>query len=163
MLFTNKGFCFTSLFEKRSSIWCSWVNEKWIVQKMNLLLELYITEIEQFLLIHKKDKTELSMTEWPGRVCLQKKNGMNHKQGSLGGFVTDFYAPVWVMGNRVFYHQTITFTGENGDYQPWTRCPLKSKRVLEMHFLGISRPKCWNFPLHCPSWGYLRRYWLSKQ
>ena len=34
----------------------------------------------------------------------KKKYDMNHKQGSLGGFVTDFYAPDWVMGFRVFYH-----------------------------------------------------------
>ena len=40
---------------------------------MNSLLELYITEIEQFLLIHNKEKSELSMTEWPGHVWLQKK------------------------------------------------------------------------------------------
>ena len=70
---------------------------------MNSLLELYITEIEQFLLIHKKEKSELSMTEWPGHVWLQK-NGMNHKQGSLGEFVTDFYALIWVMGFCVFNH-----------------------------------------------------------
>ena len=32
----------------------SWVNEKWIVQKMNLLLQLYITEIEQFFSYKKE-------------------------------------------------------------------------------------------------------------
>ena len=32
-----------------------------------------------------------------------KKDGMNHKQGNLGGFVTDFYAPIWVMGFCAFY------------------------------------------------------------
>ena len=46
-----EGFCFAQLFKKRSGISYSWVNEKWIVQKMNLLLQLYITEIEQCLLI----------------------------------------------------------------------------------------------------------------
>ena len=30
---------------------------------MNLLLQFYITEIEQFLFIDKKEKSELSMTE----------------------------------------------------------------------------------------------------
>ena len=34
----------------------------------------------------------------------KKKNGMNHKQGSLGGFVTDFNALIWVMGFSLFYH-----------------------------------------------------------
>ena len=39
------------------------------------------------------------------RSCLvTKKIGVNHKQDSLGGFVTDFYAPIWVMGFRAFYH-----------------------------------------------------------
>ena len=33
-----------------------------------------------------------------------KKNGMNHKQGSLRGFVTDFYGPIWVMGFHVCAH-----------------------------------------------------------
>ena len=70
----------------------------------NEFVALYITEIEQCFLIHKKEKSELSMTKWTGHVWLQEKNGMNHKQGSLGGFVTDFYAPIWVMGFRVFYH-----------------------------------------------------------
>ena len=40
---------------------------------MNSLLELYVTEIEKFLLKHKKQKSELNMTEWPGHVWLQKK------------------------------------------------------------------------------------------
>ena len=69
---------------------------------MNSLLELYITEIEPFLLIRNKEKSKLSMTEWPGHVWLQKK-WYEHKQGSLGGFVTDFYALIWVMGFCVFY------------------------------------------------------------
>ena len=46
-----EGFCFAQLFKKRSGISYSWVNEKWIVQKINLLLRLYITNIEQCLLI----------------------------------------------------------------------------------------------------------------
>ena len=46
-----EGFCFAQLFKKRSGISYSWVNEKWIVQKKNLLLQLYITKIEQCLLI----------------------------------------------------------------------------------------------------------------
>ena len=41
-----EGFCFLSLLKKRSGILYSWVNEKWIVQKINLSLQLYITEIE---------------------------------------------------------------------------------------------------------------------
>ena len=36
-----EGFCFAWLFEKKSGISYSWVNEKWIMQKMNLLLTVY--------------------------------------------------------------------------------------------------------------------------
>ena len=56
---------------------------------MNSLLELYITEIEQFLLIHNKEKSELSMTEWPGHVWLQK-NGMNTNKAAFGGLLLTF-------------------------------------------------------------------------
>ena len=58
-----EGFCFAQLFEKRSGISNSWVNEKWIVQEMSLLFQPYLTEIEQCLLIHKKKigKSEQAM------------------------------------------------------------------------------------------------------
>ena len=84
------SFCFTSLFEERSGISCSWVNEKWIVQKMNSLLWLYITVIEQCLLIHKKEKSELSVTEWHGHVWLPKKLVWTTNKAVLGGLLPTF-------------------------------------------------------------------------
>ena len=39
----TEGFCFAQLFQKRSVILYSWVNEKCIVQKMHLLLN-YISQ-----------------------------------------------------------------------------------------------------------------------
>ena len=45
-------------------------------------------------------------------TCYKKKNSATYQEVSLGGFVTDFYIPTWVMVSRALYHQTITFTGE---------------------------------------------------
>ena len=42
-----------------------------------------------------------------------------------------------MMGFRVLYHQTIIFTGENGVYQRWTICPLKSKSVGNAFFRDL--------------------------
>ena len=56
---------------------------------MNSLLELYVTEIEKFLLKHKKQKSELNMTEWPGHVWLQKKMVWTTNKAALGGGGTD--------------------------------------------------------------------------
>ena len=55
----------------------------------------------------------------------KKKKWYEPQTTQSWGFVTDFYAPIWVMGFHAFYHQTIIFTGKNGVYQPWTRCHLK--------------------------------------
>ena len=57
---------------------------------MNSLLELYVTEIEKFLLKHKKQKSELNMTEWPGHVWLQKKMVWTTNKAALGGLLPTF-------------------------------------------------------------------------
>ena len=81
---------------------------------------------------YKKENSKLSMTDWPCHVWLQKIVWHTNKAvlgGGGGGVVTCFYAPFWVMELSVLYHQTIIFTKENGVYQQWKICPLKSKKV----------------------------------
>ena len=101
------------------------------------------------------------MTDWPCHAWLQKKVSPTNK-ATLRVYY-HFYAPIWVMGFCVLYHQTIIFIGGNSVYQRWAICPLTSKSVSEMHFPGIWRPKFQNFPPWCPPWTHLTRYWLSKQ
>ena len=51
---------------------------------------LYITVIAQCLLIHKKEKCELSVTEWHGHVWLQKKLVWTTNKAVLGGLLLTF-------------------------------------------------------------------------
>ena len=80
-----EDFSFGWLMNERSGILYSWMNEKWIAQKMNSLLQLYIIEIEQCLFIYKKEtgKSKLSMNNWPCHDLPTRQSW---------GFVTNFYA-----------------------------------------------------------------------
>ena len=49
----------------------------------------------------EKGKSELSMTEWPDHVLLQKK-WYEPQRRQPWEFITDFYAPIWVIGFCVF-------------------------------------------------------------
>ena len=95
---------------------------------------------------YKKENSKLSMTDWPCHVWLQKIVWHTNKAvlGGGGGVVTCFYAPFWVMELSVLYHQTIIFTKENGVYQQWKICPLKSKKGRKCIFQGSGEP---NFKL----------------
>ena len=75
-----------------------------------------------------------------------KKITMTHQQGTLGS-VAIFYAPIWVMGFCVLYHQTIIFTWEmvfiidGRMLLLLSTYALKSKTVSEMHFPANWRQK----------------------
>ena len=75
-----------------------------------------------------------------------KKITMTHQQGTLGS-VAIFYAPIWVMGFCVLYHQTIIFTWEmvfiidGRMLLLLSTYALKSKTVSEMHFPANWRHK----------------------
>ena len=137
----------------------NWVNEKWIAQKMNLLRYLYITEDEQCLLIYKKEKSKLSMTDWLCRIWLQKKYYLPTMQP--WGFVTNFYAPIWVMGFHVLDHQTIIFRGDvfnsGGQYA------FEVKKCVRNALFGHLETQISKVSLQCPPWRHLTRYGLSKQ
>ena len=57
---------------------------------MNSLLWLYITVIEQCVLLHKKEKSELSMTEWHGHVWLQNKRLWTTNKAALENLLQTF-------------------------------------------------------------------------
>ena len=63
---------------------------------------------------------------------------MTYQKDSLRG-VTDFYAPIWVVGYCVVYHQTIIFRGK------WCLSVMDSVcfevEVSEMYFTMIWRSK----------------------
>ena len=65
------------------------------------------------------------------------------------GFVTDFYAPIWVIGFCVLYHQTIIFLGEM--FVSDKQCDLKSTSVSEIHFPMIWGSKFQKFSPWCPT------------
>ena len=130
---------------------------KWICCFNCILLKLN----NVFSYIKRKSLTEA----WPTGPVMpgykkKKKNDPPTRQP--WEFVTDFYAPICVMGFCVLYHQTIIFIGGDSVYQRWAVCPLKSESV-SMHFPGTWRPNFQNFPPWCLPWRHLTRYWLNKQ
>ena len=115
----------------------------------------YVAEIEQCLPIYKKEKSNLSMTDWPCHAWLQKKK-YHPPTRQPWEFVTNVYVSIWVTGFCVLYHQNIIFIWGNSVYQQWTICPLKSEIVSEMHFPGIWRPNFKISPLGAHHGGTLR-------
>ena len=101
--------------------------------------------------------------------CLVTKKIVWPTNKALLGCVTDLYAPIWVMGFCVLYHQTIIFTGKmvfiiDGQHILWSQevCQksisqlsgdtnlLTSKTVKKTQSLGKNgcRQKCLDKSLH---------------
>ena len=91
-------------------------------------------------------QSKVSMTEFSCLVI--KKKWYDLSKPPLG-FVTDFYAPIWVIGFCVLYHQTIIFLGEM--FVSDKQCDLKSTSVSEIHFPMIWGSKFQKFSPWCPT------------